>query len=130
VIELFRANVLFTSFEFHGPADKSLVYLTLFVTLVLKKYSTCPNLDAAKKLSRDLQTPNFPMHGEHGFPLGGMINAPESATEGKNWKVYMQQARGELALRLLPLCFNEDGSPNKWWLQFAKRKFMNKTMPA
>lgn len=26
---------------------------------------------------------------------------------------------------MLELCYLEDGSPNKWWLQFSKRKFMN-----
>lgn len=29
------------------------------------------------------------------------------------------------ANRLLDRVYREDGSQNKWWFQFAKRKFMN-----
>lgn len=33
----FRANVLFRNFEVKGPADKLLIYLTLFVCQCLKR---------------------------------------------------------------------------------------------
>lgn len=41
IIQLFRANVLFTNFEIKGNADRVLVYGTLFVHLCLKKLDKC-----------------------------------------------------------------------------------------
>lgn len=35
----FRANILFRNFEVKGPADKLLIYLTLFVNLCLQRES-------------------------------------------------------------------------------------------
>lgn len=41
IIQLFRANVLFTNFEVKGNADRVLIYGTLFVHLCLKKLDKC-----------------------------------------------------------------------------------------
>ncbi len=41
IINLFRANVLFTNFEIKGNADRVLIYGTLFVHLCLKKLEKC-----------------------------------------------------------------------------------------
>lgn len=38
---------------------------------------------------------------------------------------YFRQIREETATRLLEVAFNADDSPNKWWLSFSKKKFMN-----
>lgn len=37
--------------------------------------------------------------------------------------------RETLAVRLADRAFNADGSPNKFWLMFSKRKFLNKELP-
>lgn len=42
---------------------------------------------------------------------------------------YLKQARDELGYRLIDKCYREDdGTFNKFWMAFAKRKFMNKTL--
>ena len=41
---------------------------------------------------------------------------------------YFKQLREETSLRMLDRLYNEDGSPNKWWMAFSKRKFMGITM--
>lgn len=41
IIQLFRANVMFTNFEIKGNADRVLIYGTLFVHLCLKKLDKC-----------------------------------------------------------------------------------------
>ena len=38
-ISFFRANVLFRNFEVKGPADKLLLYLTLYISACLKRES-------------------------------------------------------------------------------------------
>ena len=40
-ISFFRANVLFRNFEVKGPADKLLLYLTLYISACLKSESLC-----------------------------------------------------------------------------------------
>ena len=39
VLYAFRSNILFRNFEVKGAADKLLIYLTLYVTLCLKRRS-------------------------------------------------------------------------------------------
>lgn len=39
-IAFFRANVLFRNFEITGPADKLLVYLTLYISSCLQRESS------------------------------------------------------------------------------------------
>jgi hypothetical protein len=42
-----------------------------------------------------------------------------------NFRDYFLQLRRITAERLLEIAFNADGTQNKWWMQFHRRKFMN-----
>ena len=44
ILSLFRANVLFRNFEINGPADRMLIYGTLFITECLGKVR--PNMSS------------------------------------------------------------------------------------
>lgn len=52
IIQLFRANVMFTNFEIKGNADRVLIYGTLFVHLCLKKLDKCTTKADGKKFLR------------------------------------------------------------------------------
>ena len=41
---------------------------------------------------------------------------------------YFKQLREETSVRMLDRLYNEDGTLNKWWKAFAKRKFMGITV--
>lgn len=58
-----------------------------------------------------------------------MFNPPRDRQEAETLKQYLGQVRQELAIRLLARIY-EDGAekPSKWWLSFAKRKFMGKSL--
>lgn len=44
---------------------------------------------------------------------------------------YLQQIRQETCLRVANKTFpNNDSKPSKWWLCFAKKKFMDKSLSA
>lgn len=43
-------------------------------------------------------------------------------------RLYLKQLRTALSKRLAPKLYLEDGSPNKFWMAFSKRKFMNKEL--
>jgi len=41
---------------------------------------------------------------------------------------YLYQIRQETAVRIVEKVYGEDGKPSKWWLCFAKKKFMDKSL--
>ncbi|CAI5980529.1 unnamed protein product [Closterium sp. NIES-64] len=128
-ITLFRANVLFRRFDIRGPADKLLVYLTLYINMALKRIDSCPSEAEGIRLLINLGLEPFPIPGDPGFPLAGLFATPTSRLEAETLRTYLQSVREETSNRLLQLVYLPDGSPNKWWLSFSKRKFMNVAMP-
>jgi actin related protein 2/3 complex subunit 3 len=44
------------------------------------------------------------------------------------FRAYFKQARDELGVRLMNMLFNADGTKNKWWQAFSKRRFMGKEL--
>lgn len=44
---------------------------------------------------------------------------------------YLQQLRQETGIRVCEKVFTtDDGKPSKWWICFAKKKFMEKSLGA
>ena len=64
----------------------------------------------ARSLARSYHTPIFPLCG------------------ADLCRGYLKQVREELGKRLVTKVYDENGQPSKFWLVFAKRKFMNKTL--
>lgn len=125
-IEFFRANVLFKKYSPEGPADLTLCYLTVYIAEVLRlltRYKT--KNEGTKKLIELTLKANFAIPGEDKFVLNGFFSAPSDRKEQETFRQYFRQLREECGVRLLEFAYNEDGSPNKWWMQFSKRKFMN-----
>jgi actin related protein 2/3 complex subunit 3 len=128
-INFFRANVLFRKFEVKGAADKLLIYLTLYINMALKRIEACKTEADGVKAIITLGLEKFPIPGEPGFPLGGLFTAAQSKDEGDLLRSYLKQVREETSGRLMEKVYRQNGTPNKWWLAFAKRKFMNIMMP-
>ena len=68
------------------------------------------------------------MPGASGWQLGGHIPAPESRSDADTLRSYFKQMREETGRRLLERVFQDEGKPDKWWMSFSKRKFMNITV--
>ena len=64
VLGFFKANVLFKQFQPAGPADRVLVYLTLYTTQALAKCVTCENAPAALKALTAMAHENFKIPGD------------------------------------------------------------------
>lgn len=125
-INFFRANVLFYEFSAEGGADKVLAYLTLFIQQCLVRLDAKgKNKEAGQKLMFELSREQFPLPGESGWPLGGQFPAPKSRAESDGARNWMKHVREELTLRLLERVYEADGTPNKFWMAFSKKKFMN-----
>ncbi len=92
----------------------------------LKRVEKKPNkAEATRELSPLVQGAGV-IPGDPGWPLGQLMPQPKSAAEQETLRTYFRQLREGLAPRLLDRVFNEDGSPNKHWMAFAKKKFMGK----
>jgi actin related protein 2/3 complex subunit 3 len=75
---------------------------------------------------------NFAIPGDASFPLNAMYDKPKDRNDLDTMRSYFQQLRQEIAVRLVEKIYSasytdtEGGKrPSKWWVCFAKRKFMN-----
>jgi len=127
VLNFFKANVLFKHFEVKGGADRVLIYLTLYTTQCLQKLEKFPNSFEGLKSLTAMAHESFRIPGDAGFALGSFFPAPATAQEGDMCRNYLKQVREELGRRLVAKVY-ADSTPSKFWLVFAKRKFMNKSL--
>merc|ERR1712224_718714 len=74
-LRFFKANVLFRNFEVLGPADKTLIYLTMFISEALQKLGGC-DLDSAKREMYTLSITDFWVPGHANWPLAGFTSKP------------------------------------------------------
>ena len=125
-IKFHRANVLFRAFEQEGPADITLAYLSVYIGECLRvfmKWKT--KAEGKKNITHISHSNNFAIPGEQGFVLPGFFSSPATSSESGTFRTYFRQLREETAERLVDIVYNEDGTLNKWWMMFSKRKFMN-----
>ena len=125
-LKFFRANMFFSSFDVQGGGDRLLIYLTLYASQCIKRAvkKGTTKADGTKALFQLANEP-FAIPGESGWKLGGFFTNPGAKKEGDKLRSYLKQAREELGVRICEHIYNEDGTPNKWWMQYGKRDFMN-----
>ncbi|GAB1610446.1 actin-related protein 2/3 complex subunit 3-like [Argonauta hians] len=130
-IYFFKANIFFRNFEIKNDCDRTLIYITLYITECLKKLQKCSSKNAAQKEMYTLALKNYPIPGDGGFPLNAMYSRPSAGAEEDTLRQYLQQLRQETGLRMCDRVFDSQSDrPSKWWLCFAKRKFMDKSLAA
>ena len=108
VLGFFKANVLFKQFEVKGPADRVLIYMTLYTTQCLSKLTTCATKAEGVRALTSMAHETFRIPGEAGFPLGSFFPSPENSQEAGararcardggggragGWEVYAQSER-------------------------------------
>jgi len=128
-IYFFRANVFFRNYEIKSPADRTLIYITLYIQECLKKLERCGSRKEAENEMYTLAIQNFDIPGDPGFVLNAMYGKPSNRNEADQTKAYIQQLRHEIGSRIIEKVFDPNtDKPSKWWLCFTKRKFMNKSL--
>lgn len=125
----FKANVFFRNYEIKSEADRTLIYLTLYITECLKKLQKAKSKNEGLKEMQSLAISKFSIPGEGQFPLNAMYSKPANRQEEDTMRAYIQQLRQEIGARLVEKVFDpETDKPSKWWMCFAKRKFMDKSL--
>mmetsp|Transcript_22385 Transcript_22385/g.45256 ORF Transcript_22385/g.45256 Transcript_22385/m.45256 type:complete len:180 (-) Transcript_22385:62-601(-) len=124
-IYFYRANVLFRNYELQGKADRLIIYLTLFISACLARIEKCASPKEAEKVLQAYALETFAYPGQAGFPFSAFFEKAETTAETDEFKAYFKQLREECAQRVIKVGFTEQGVPNKFWVAFSKRKFMN-----
>jgi actin related protein 2/3 complex subunit 3 len=126
---LFKANTFFRNFDIKGGGDRLLIYLILYIQECLTKLQKAPNTIEAQKVLQTHAVQSFALPGDASFPLNSMFERPQRQDIGillvyiETLRLYLTQLRQELSTRLIEKVY-EDGTPSKWWMCFAKKKFM------
>lgn len=126
-IAYFKANVFFKHYEIKCEADRTLIYLTLYITECLKRVQKCVSKTAGLKELATLAMTRFDIVGEPGFPstLNALFARPQNAGEEQRMREYFLQLRQETSVRMAERIFSEGDKPSKWWMCFVRRKFMD-----
>lgn len=125
----FKANVFFRTYEIKSEADRVLIYLTLYIIECLKKLQKCSNKTQGLNDVYTLAISKFDIPGDPCFPLNAVYAKPANNDEADQMRQYVKQLRQETGVRLCERVFDpESGKPNKWWLCFSKKKFMDKSL--
>lgn len=149
-----------TDYSLHllqNEADRVLIYITLFITECIKKLQKCATKTQALQEMNTLGISKFDVPGDFGFPLNSVYAKPNTVAEAGNtvlnkkyalcrkycsiftfalyvpdlMRQYLQQIRQETSVRVANKVFpTADSKPSKWWLCFAKKKFMDKSLSA
>lgn len=140
-INLFRFNCFCKSFECRGPADRTLVYLSLIIGDVLSRVQFGKTKSASEALNQLQSSPvlssRVSVPGDAQFPLdSAMFPAAKDGLERDRLCAYLSDLRLETAKRLLHRIFAVNSAEeiggsfgaNPWWAMFSKRKFMNKSL--
>jgi len=128
ILSLFRANVLFRNFEIKGPADRMLIYGILFLSECLGKVKPGMSARDAEKALINVALDQFSIPGDVSFPLNQAFEPPRDRQDAETLRQYLSQVRQELAIRLHARLYPGGIGPSKFWLSFAKRKFMGKSL--
>uniref|UniRef100_A0A3B3WVZ7 Actin-related protein 2/3 complex subunit 3 n=1 Tax=Poecilia mexicana TaxID=48701 RepID=A0A3B3WVZ7_9TELE len=113
-IYYFKANVFFKNYEIKNEADRTLIYVTLYISECLKKLQKCSSRSQGEKEMYTLGITNFPIPGEPGFPLNAMYAKPGNKQEDETMRAYLQQLRQETGLRLCDRVFDpQTDKPSK-----------------
>lgn len=128
ILDGFRANILHRTFDVRSPSDRLLAYLTFFASDALRKYAEkCPDKRAGIKAAKELACERFACPGEADFEFGALLPAPETREEMEKFRAFARRCREEIAMRLVERCYDDvTGAPDKFWMAFAKRKFLNR----
>ncbi|XP_017005361.2 actin-related protein 2/3 complex subunit 3 [Drosophila takahashii] len=121
-----KSNIFFRTYEVKSEVDRVLIYITLYITECLKRLARCTSKSQGQQELHSLAISRFDLPGDAGFPLNAIYTKPE---DPEVMRQYFLQLRQETGTRLLEKVFDTpDDKPSKWWICFAKKKFMEKSL--
>jgi len=107
------------------PSEKTLVYLTRFLGSCLRALEQCPSAGEGRVALGKVALEAVALPCERGFPLEGMFEPANCRSDADALRGWLQQARGEAALRCLSVFYTPQGLQSAYWLDVCRksRKF-------
>ena len=102
-LDLFKVNCFFKNFDFRGNADRTLVYLILYIGSCLTKLvtkSTVSRQEALKILMSHAGS-SVILPGDPAFPMNAIFAPPSNTSEQEQMRSYLIQLRQETTVRLI-----------------------------
>jgi actin related protein 2/3 complex subunit 3 len=131
-IYYFKSNMMHKTFEVKGPADRLILYMTLYIQQCLKRLLAAGKTaqkTQARQMLLSLAIERSPSPLDQTYPFSA-FHPPASkcgAGEADAWGDYAKQLRLEIGVRLIQRIFaypEADGTASKWWLCFGNTKFL------
>ena len=123
-----RTNIFMREFPAKTGADRLVIYLTFYGMKCLKFIAK--NKDRAK-CQTEFDAWNlkpFPVPGDGSFIISSYVTQPDEK-EKPQLTEYFKKLRIEMGNRLLAKVFEVDPKvPDKWWICFSNKKFLDKEM--
>merc|ERR1712227_754256 len=126
-IKFFKPNVFFKSFKPDNDADRLLIYVTLWIQECLKVLQKVTSKDQGWKELYTKSVQDFSIPGDSRFPLNNYLHKPKNPQESTQMREYIKvhkQIRLETSRRILDHALTPEGTPDKWWMCFTKKKFI------
>ena len=125
-IGYFRAQCLFKNFEVKGPADKLMIYITVYIQKCLEVIQKDQDQKKAEKNIFTLSIAEVPSPSDTKFFMKDLVKA--NPKEDGKLQQYLKQIKQEVSKRLLNILFNPEwGTLDlKFWLAYSKKKFLNR----
>ena len=119
---------MFKNFKPEGPADKVLVYLTVFIQKCLQEIqrkNDC-TMQQAQTIVSELVKEAVPTCGDSKFFMKqlGLIVAPKGAAEEDKLRKYFSQIKEECGSRLVQTIYANNAMDLKFWLAFGRKPFL------
>ena len=126
-ISQFRAQVYFKNYDVRGPADKVLIFLTVYIQKLIEVVAKNPDQNEAKKAISALFQEAVPTTASAGFMAALVVKGRPSAEEEK-YRTYLRQLKEECGIRMFNILYQNNGMDLKYWLAYSKRKFLKLSM--
>ena len=127
-IRIYRFNSSMRSFPVKGGADRTLVYLTVYMNWFIKKLENITTKKEAfifadeQALKQELK----PEEKNHFF--AGLLLPAKKIEDSDKFKKYLKQLRSELSRRLIERLYSTEESHSfdyVFWLGLSRRSFMS-----
>ena len=133
VLDALRANALRRSHALRTPSDRLRVVLTAYAMDLLYRFANeraCETRDGAMKRAVDDARTRFATPGDADYDLASVCAAPRTDEERERYRAFVRRCREAIAVRMVERCYvAEDGTRDKFWMAFARRRFLNRPPP-
>lgn len=127
-IKLFRFNMSMKSFPVKGPADRTLVYLTVYLNWFITKLVDINNKKDAQAFSTEMAIKMEIKPAEKNHFMNGLMLPAVKKDEPKTFVDYQKQLRQEIGDRIVERLYVTNGEKSvdfKFWAGVSRRPFMS-----